>query len=112
MPCIHFVFFMQFSHVSIPVGLGKHAGSGDGRVYSISFNYAMVRNFFVWLKPVAINQKYFRLIFEFIQSKMHRFERRLKNIDSVYLFIAHACNSKRDSFFLDHRAQPFPLFRS
>ena len=46
--------FVQFNHILIPVSFGKNTGSRYGGKPSISFNKALMWNFFIRDKTIAI----------------------------------------------------------
>src|SRR5579872_5039992 len=76
-PSIFWKLLMKFIHIIITVCLSKDRSTGDGKIFSVAFNNALVCNFFpggriIFREPVAIYQKEFRFKFKFGNGEIGR----------------------------------------
>lgn len=66
-PVVMRIFFMVLQHEVVAVGFCQDAGGCDGVVLAITFDDGGMRNFFVRLEPVAINDDERWLFLQLVQ---------------------------------------------
>src|SRR5580693_3153782 len=60
MPVVFRVFRSDLFHIIIPVSFGQYGGSSDAEIFGIPFNDAMIGRFFVFIKPVGVDDQELR----------------------------------------------------
>ena len=66
-PIVLGIFFMVLQHEIIAVGLCQDAGGCDGKILAITFDDGGMRDFFVGLEPIAIDDDKRWLFLELVQ---------------------------------------------
>ena len=66
-PIVRGIFLVMLQHEIIAVGLCKDACCCDGKIFAITLDDGGVRNFFVRLEPVAINDDERWLFLQLVQ---------------------------------------------
>ena len=103
-------FFVVLQHKIIAVGFCQDAGGCDRIILAITFDDGGMRNFFVRLEPVAIDDDERWFFFQLIQGQVHGLDGGIEDVDFINFWGINFGYSPADRNLLDHVPQGITRF--
>ena len=101
---------MVLQHEVVAVGLCQNACCCDGEILTITFDDGGMRNFFVRLEPVAIDDDERWFFFQLIQGQVHGLDGGIEDVDFINFWGINFGYSPADRNLLNHVPQGITRF--
>lgn len=72
-------------HIVVTICLCKNTCCGDGEIFAVAFHYGCVRQVFIWLESVSVNDNRLRTGLQLVKSTVHGKEACVKDVYLVNL---------------------------